>query len=182
MADLTYRKAVIDELDSVCEVIEDGRATLAALGIDQWQGGTPNRGMLRADIEAGNCRVAVDGGGVICGTLAFVVGIEHDYEYSVNCGQWLTDALAEGAKGYATLHRVATRAAGKRKGIATFMFQEALREAEGLGLASVRVDTHAGNGPMQNLMTKLGYSRTVEITLTNTAEPTLLRIGYERLV
>ena len=47
------RKATISDLDGIMAVIEEARGTIAALGIDQWQDGYPQREIIEADIRSG---------------------------------------------------------------------------------------------------------------------------------
>ncbi len=199
---MIFRQAIPEDFAAVMAIIEDGRATLAKLGIDQWQGGSPNASMIRSDIAAGYTMVAVAEGdnaqrvgastfheGEVVGTLAFVDTGEPDYD-RVTCGSWLTTSpnSAEVAHatnqsvGYATLHRLAVSAKATRCGVASFMVRSAMTLAKTRGLASVRTDTHEGNGPMQRTFEKCGMKRCCEVELSNTLEPTKKRIGYEVLL
>ena len=54
-----------------------------------------------------------------------------------------------------------------------------VKEARAAGMASVRVDTHAGNVPMQRLLVSLGFRHCCDVTISNDLEPTKLRLGYE---
>ena len=201
---MILKQATERDFDAVMHVIEDGRASLAALGIDQWQGGGPNEAMVHADIAAGctymavadedDARAATPGAsavspGDVLGTLAFVEGGEADYD-NVTSGAWLTAspntpqaaaAIGEPVR-YATLHRVAVSAAAKRRGVATFLIERSADLARERGLKSLRADTHEGNIPMQRTFEKLGFSRCCDIRLTNPLEPTKKRIGYERVL
>lgn len=205
---MIFRQATDSDFDVVMEIIEDGRAALANLGIDQWQGESPNAAMIRNDMALGRTYVAVmeerdieasgidvaDGAaplkaGDIVGTLAYVATGESDYS-RITCGAWLTDspnsseeaAAASIPVSYTTLHRVATSARATRRGVASFMLRASMELAREQGLKSVRADTHAGNGPMQHTFEKCGMTRCCEIELSDPGEPTKERIGYEIVV
>lgn len=192
---MLFRQATPEEFDRVMEIIEDGRAALADLGIDQWQNGSPNADMVRNDMKAGCTMVVVleagDADGVlragdIVGTLAFVDSGEPDYGRMLS-GAWVVpspnsadEACETGtAVSYATLHRVAVAANAKRRGVARFMVRASMELAEDRGLKSVRADTHEGNIPMQRTFERCGMTRCCEIELSNERELTRKRIGYE---
>ena len=178
---LSYQKAESEFEEAVWCAIEDGRAALARLGIDQWQGPDPSREAIAADIAAGRTRVALDEEGKVAGTLMFAESGESDYA-NVVAGKWLTDFPAvptEGLAAYATIHRVAVDAGHTRQGVSRFLFARAIDEARSRGFRSVRVDTHAGNIPMQSALAKAGFTQCCEIMLTIPDEPTPHRLGFE---
>lgn len=204
---MIFRRATLDDLDEVARVIEEGRAALAALGLDQWQNGSPTRDELQSNIQAQITYVAViDEGdtvpsaakdpskpvvplepGSIVGTLAFIDTGEPNYA-DPEVGTWLNDSpnTSEEAKeadrpvSFAVLHRVATSAAAVRRGVASFMLQQSAQLACERGLKSLRADTHEGNAPMQRTFEKFGMTRCCEIELRfNSNELTRKRIGYE---
>ena len=47
---MQIRATIPADLDAVMAIIEEARRTIAALGINQWQNGTPNRAMLTRDM------------------------------------------------------------------------------------------------------------------------------------
>lgn len=203
---MLFRPATEMEFDDVMDIIEEGRAALKHLGIDQWQGGSPNEDLIRTDIVTGRTMVAVQDGALL-GTLAFFDTIEPDYARVIS-GRWLSDELAAriavpssvtnagieadspGSDGamptatfgpctYATLHRVAVAAGTARRGVGTFMIQSSIELAALMGLKSVRADTHEGNIPMQRMLEHCGLRHCCDITITQPAEQTPRRLGYE---
>ena len=186
-ADMIFRQAKTADLDAVMAVIEDGRTTLANLGLDQWQGSEPSRETIASDISNGfSYLVADDADETVLATVCFWDCGEPDYDRVIS-GAWLTDSpnSQEAARGsgapitYAALHRLASCAASRRKGVASFMIRSCFDLACKKGLASVRADTHAGNVPMQRTFEKLGMTRCCEVLISNPTEATKLRIGYE---
>lgn len=184
---MIFRQAQSADLDAVMAVIEDGRSALANLGLDQWQGSEPSRKTLASDIADGcSYLVADDADETVLATVCFWDCGEPDYDRVIS-GAWLAPspnsqkaACASGAPiTYAALHRLASSAASRRRGVASFMIRSCFSLAREKGLASVRADTHAGNVPMQRTFEKLGMTRCCEVRITNPTEATKLRIGYE---
>ena len=48
-----FRKATEGDIDRIMEIVADGRAAIRALGLDQWQGGYPHRGVIEGDVARG---------------------------------------------------------------------------------------------------------------------------------
>ena len=169
---MIFRPATSEEVEAIWSVVEDGRASLAGIGIDQWQGLHPIHEDVERDLASGKTRVAVDDDGKILGTLVIQDTGELDYG-NVTAGAWLTPASndPELPTSYTTLHRVAIAADAKRHGVGTFMYQEAIKESKERGFASVRVDTHAGNLPMQGLLLKTGFAPCCDIELESALIP-----------
>jgi GNAT superfamily N-acetyltransferase len=165
------------DLDGVMDIIEEARGTMAALGIDQWQGGTPNRAMLTRDMAEGLGRVVVSGGKVV-GTFAILYGGESAYDV-IRDGEWLIpDRAEDGSVAYIALHRVAVSVAYRGKGISTAMIEYAESYARILGMKSLRIDTHEGNTVMRRMLEKNGFVRCGTVFLQN-GDP---RVAYEKVV
>lgn len=201
---MRIRQATKDNLEAVIGVIADGKAALAAQGLDQWQGGNPTPQTIEEDIAGGHTWVAVAeqsdtareapcsdmacasrlAPGAILGAIAYFEAGEADYD-NVTEGAWLTDSANRpeaGAVTYAVLHRLAVGARARRRGVASALLQAGVERARKRGLASVRVDTHEGNLPMQHGFEKCGFVRCCAIEITNPGEITKRRIGFELLL
>ena len=180
---MQFRLATPADKKQVVAVLEDGRASLAAQGSDQWQGGAPFESIVTADIEAHVLWVAeIDG--TIVGTITIIETGEDDYR-RIESGAWLTNSAhspAQGTVTYAVFHRVAVHHNYLRQGVASFLLESGCKLAHEHGLTSVRVDTHEKNIPMQTGFVCNGFSRCCEITITNPFEPTKKRIGFERIL
>lgn len=178
---MLFRQATAEDLDAVMAIIENGRSSLASQGLDQWQGGSPTVEMISADIEAGHTHVVVDEDGTCLGTIALIDTGDPDFD-RVTSGAWLTESAnspEDGEVRYLTIHRLATAKAAVRKGVATFMIERSYEMAREKGFASVRVDTHEGNVPMQSAFEKNGMAYCCDIDITNPLEPTKKRVSYE---
>lgn len=83
----TYmRKATLEDLDRIWEIVEDARALLKADGSEQWQNGYPTRLTFQQDIEFGNCYLMI-AGDRIAGTVTLMPQGDTHYNYIVD-GEW----------------------------------------------------------------------------------------------
>jgi GNAT superfamily N-acetyltransferase len=167
------RKAMAADLDAIMCIIEEARRTIAALGIDQWQSGSPNRSMIEEDISLGRSYCAVADGRVI-GTFALIDDGEPTYE-RIYDGGWLTSDDAH-SPAYLAIHRVAISVSSRGSGVSTRMINYAVSRAEELGRASLRIDTHKGNVVMRRMLEKHGFIHCGKIYLHTGEE----RVAYER--
>ena len=136
---MDFRKTKVDEIDRVMEILLDGKAALASLGIDQWQGEEyPAREIVVGDVDGGVSYVVEDARGHLAATCMVSFAGEPDYDEIE--GSWLTAGLSTDP-GYAVVHRVAVAADSTGKGAARFMLTSAEKIARERGARSVRVDT-----------------------------------------
>ena len=179
---LSMRRAVAAEAERVMDIIEDGRRSIAALGIAQWQFGYPDLATIERDIAHGFCYVAEDVAGVLVGTLAICRGV--DPEYVQAPVSWLTSDTACGDVPYVAIHRCATSLRAQKRGVMGFMFRATADLARAWGYQSIRIDTHPGNVAMRGFLTKQGFSEIgpFELATKTNGETDLIRIAYEKLV
>ncbi len=177
---MQFRRTLETDIDRIMNILAEGRAALGALGIDQWQGGYPHREAIERDVFQGNSYVVLDEDGTVAATAMVGFGGERDYD-RIEHGLWLTPSLSNDPC-YAVVHRVAVSSSFKGRGAASFLLSQAEEMTRRHGCASVRVDTHQGNMPMRNLLSKRGFSEcgTIYIAHAETATPD--RIAYEKLV
>ena len=163
------------DLDAVMAIIEEARRSIAALGIDQWQKGSPNRAMVTKDMSLGQGRV-VTVEDEIAATFAVIYTGEPTYDRIEN-GAWLTSDLdADSVCSYIAIHRVAIALAHRGSGIATAIIEYAEEFARILGKGSLRIDTHEGNAVMRRMLEKNGFVSCGTIYLEN-GDP---RVAYEK--
>ena len=74
---MKIRNAELCDLPYLLEMLENAKASLRALGIDQWQNGYPNETTLREDIQNKICRVVIDDENNILASAAVYVGDEN---------------------------------------------------------------------------------------------------------
>ena len=170
--ELTFRKTEAKDTDRLMELFGKASATMALLGIDQWQDGYPNRELIEEDIAEGRSYVVANGGKII-GTTVLLTGGEPDYE-KIYDGKWLTDG-----KGYLTIHRITVDPESRGTGAASAIFAYAEKVARENGLGSVRVDTHRGNIPMRRSLEKNGFTHCGSIYLRANGRH---RVAYEKVL
>ena len=76
-------------VDAVVAITEQARANMAAMGINQWQCGYPDRSTWEADVAAGGAYVALDEGRVVA---VFCYADEPEAAYETLEGEWLPTA------------------------------------------------------------------------------------------
>ena len=162
-----------EHLEEMCRITDEAKAQLRRLGLDQWQKGYPSREVWVHDIAQEAAWVAVEEGRVL-GAFAFQT--TPDVSYGVIDGTWLTGAP------YASMHRVCVSDHCKGKGVAGQMFAHGFAMARELGFASMRIDTHAGNLPMQAALKKAGFVSCGTIYLKGGCEDGDPRVGFECLL
>ena len=161
------------------DILDDGRTALAALGTDQWQGGYPAREVIEGDIDRGESIIACEGEELIA-TAMVACRDELDYQ-TIFDGRWLTESLP-GDPCYVVVHRVAVVQDRKNNGVGSAILEYAANLARNLGCASVRIDTHPGNAPMQRLLEKVGFKRCGIICISHSEGATPERFAYEKTV
>ena len=139
---MKIRNAELCDLPYLLEMLENAKASLRALGIDQWQNGYPNETTLREDIQNRICRVVIDDENNILASAAVYVGDEPTYHEIYN-GAWQTEN-----KIYGIVHRIMAAKSAKNRGAASF----------------------PGNIIMQHTLEKNGYIRCGIIHLTDGAD------------
>lgn len=159
---MEIKKATIQDLPAILNIYNAARDYMRAHGnLRQWINGYPDASVVRQDIAGGNCYICVEDGETI-GVFALFTGPDPTYA-KIYDGDWLNN------EPYVVIHRIAVSA--HRKGIASLCFAFALRQS-----ANLRIDTHEDNIPMQNSLSKNGFSRCGIIYLAN-GDP---RIAYQK--
>ncbi len=172
---MQIRQTTIYDIDAVMSIIEEARRTIAALGIDQWQNGSPNRAMIEEDVALGQ-GYCVERDGQIVGNFALIYDGEPTYD-RIDDGAWMTaDRDESGRSAYLAIHRVAIRVANRGSGISTAILDYAADTARRLGRGSLRIDTHRGNVVMRRMLERHGFVHCGTIHLQN-GDP---RVAYEK--
>ncbi len=169
---ITIRKAEARDIEAIEAIFCEARATIASLGIDQWQNGYPEIEVVIDDMIRDYSRV-VELDGEVVATFAALPDGEPTYNYIFD-GNWLTG----NADDYLTIHRVAISVSARGTGLARTIIEYAAEYATELGMRSVRIDTHRGNIVMRKMLEKNGFSHCGTIFLTDGAE----RVAYEKFV
>lgn len=155
------RKALLEDLDAIMEIIGSAQALLKERGVDQWQDGYPNKDVIVSDILKGECYLLCHKEAVAATAVISTAG---EVTYNQIDGAWLD------SNPYIVIHRLAVGSNFLGQGRAKELFLYAEELGQNLGIKSIRVDTHNDNIAMQSLLKSLGYILCGEITLLSGAK------------
>ena len=170
---MEIRRTEMSDLEALMPIFDEARATIASLGIDQWQNGYPNRAVITADVDRSQS-YCVESDGEVCGTFALIRDGEPTYN-EIFDGEWLT---GDGREHYFAIHRVAISVKCRGKGISTAIISYCAEEAKKANKTSLRIDTHRGNVVMRKMLEKHGFSHCGTIYLESGDE----RVAYEKMI
>lgn len=169
---MEIRRANLNDLDSIMEVIASAKKVLAKQKSGQWQGsnGYPGKEDFIEDIE--NKRLYVLDDAKIIGVYA-LISYDPNYDELVS-GKW------EKKGKYYAIHRFAILDTYQNKGYGLQAFEHISKQALQDGIYMLRVDTHILNTPMLKLIEKAGFkfvgeARMQDGTLRNAYEKILVR-------
>lgn len=168
MSSIYLRKAEIKDINRIMEIIEEGRASLKASGIPQWQSGTPNEEIFKEDIELGCCFLLIYSKEIV-GVATLTLG-EPNYS-TIYEGCWIDDIYP-----YLTIHRMAISNTHRGQKLGRFFLSNLVSYGYSQGIKNFRIDTHELNIPMQNLINSFDFSYRGIIELGNSGE---YRKAYE---
>lgn len=153
----SFRKARIEDLPRILELIECGRQKMRAAGNnEQWTNGQPSQEVIEEDIRLGESYVMTENGIVVV-TFAFKPGPDVTYA-KIYEGKWLDDV-----KPYYVVHRLASAPGvrGVLKDVLNFCFSHT---------DNIRIDTHRQNVVMRHALEKYGFRYCGIIYLLDGAE------------
>ena len=153
----SFRKARIEDLPRILELIECGRQKMRAAGNnEQWTNGQPSQEVIEEDIRLGESYVMTENGKVVV-TFAFKPGPDVTYA-KIYEGKWLDDV-----KPYYVVHRLASAPGvrGVLKDVLNFCFSHT---------DNIRIDTHRQNVVMRHALEKYGFRYCGIIYLLDGAE------------
>ncbi len=164
MFKMHIRKATFTDLPRILELYAGARAFMVQMGNpNQWSARNwPPEELILADIAAGKSYVCE--GEEILAVFYFEQGQRIDPTYAHIEGAWL------GNDDYGVVHRIAS--CRRQKGIGAFCIQWAYEQC-----GHLRIDTHADNLPMQNLLKKLGFVYCGTIFVNEDRDP---RLAFEK--
>lgn len=148
---MKIRHATTADIPRILEIIEDAKALLRSLNIDQWQNGYPNKTQIENDIANKESYVVLNAENLILATTMFSINGEPTYK--IIEGNWLIDETGK----YGVIHRLATGKEFRKSGIAQFVFEHFHDFLKQENIQSLKIDTHQDNQGMQSLVKRLGY-------------------------
>ncbi|MGQ2984119.1 GNAT family N-acetyltransferase [Flavobacterium sp.] len=139
------RPATPSDLITIMPIIDDARLIMRENGnLTQWINGYPSTEVILNDIDNGHGFVCISEDEIV-GYFCFIAGDDPEPTYNViEGGAWLN------SDPYGVIHRLAS--GRKARGIARAAFEFAFTKT-----ATIRVDTHHDNIPMQNFLKKNGF-------------------------
>ncbi len=160
---MEIRVARKEDLPVLMEIYDAARAFMRSRGNTvQWIGGYPSRELVSDGIAAGDQYVYVHEGRIVA-TFWFAVAPEPTYA-EIYDGAWLDDAP------YGVVHRLASD--GSLKGVGEACLDWCLHRC-----GNIRVDTHADNAVMHDLLRRAGYEKCGVIVI-NDGTP---RVAYQKM-
>ena len=160
---MIIRKTKEADLPAIGEIYERAKRFMRECGNpNQWNGSRPSAESAREDMERGVGYVCEDDGRILA---VFMFSTEPDPTYAkIYDGAWLSDAP------YGVIHRIAVAEQGQ--GIMDFCVNYCASVC-----ASLRIDTHRDNAPMQRALLKRGFRYCGIIYLESGDE----RLAYQRI-
>lgn len=169
--DVTIRKALMADLDSVMNIYAEARQYMKEQGNpEQWGEDYPQISLVEADIAAGKCYVCGSDGSI---GAAFYFAVENDKSYDViEDGSWRND------RAYGVVHRIAVGENMHNHGIAGQCIAYAVAECKKQNIYDLRMDTHNANIPMQKFLEKQDFRRCGKVYMEDGSE----RIAYHKII
>lgn len=164
---MIIRHAQPSDTERIMLIIADAQRFLRDCDVDQWQDGYPTTEIICSDIEQGYSYVATTESDEVVAVATISFDGESTYD-TIRNGAWTND------EPYAVIHRLAVSDMVRGQGLAKAMFSFAEELCKQRAIRNIRVDTHADNRVMQQLLERLGYDKCGEITLTSGAS----RLAY----
>lgn len=168
MKNFTFRKAVIEDKDSIWNIVQQAILRRKADGSNQWQDGYPNKESIENDITNEIGFVLLDNETIIgyCAAL-----INDEPAYSAIEGKWLTN------NDFIVIHRIAINENYLGKGLSGQIIENIENYAKNQNIFSVKVDTNFDNLAMMKIFEKRGYQYCGEVYFRGSA-----RRAYEKVL
>lgn len=143
------RKANLDDLNDLVEIIDGAKTLLKQEGLSQWQSGTPNKKTLKDDILNKSAYVyEVDG--KIAATIN--LSTKKDPNYQHIDGIWQNEQAP-----YVSVHRLAIHRLYRNEKLGQALLNEAIQWALDHSINQLRIDTHRHNVRMLYLIQKYRF-------------------------
>ena len=149
---MKIRLSLLSDVPRIVAILDDAKALLKSLEIDQWQDGYPNAEQIENDIKNKESYVVLNDENNIVATTMFTLKPDATYKKVID-GNWQIDE----SKPYGVIHRLALSKDFRGQGIAKFVFQYFHNQLKEKGIESLKIDTHEDNLGMQSLIKKMGY-------------------------
>lgn len=141
------RKARVEDIKKINNIVEDAKISLKNDGVDQWQNSSPDMFLLRRQISKDRAYVLEDKE-----ILAYAYLSE---EYEPSYGP--VKSIMRG-RNYYTIHTFCLGKDVRGKGIASKFFNQIIALSKKENKDSLYIDTHRDNFRMRGLIEKMGFS------------------------
>jgi len=145
---LHFRKAEVDDIPLIWEILQQAIHRRREDGSIQWQDGYPNPEVVAHDIEKESACVLTFNDRVVAYCS---IAINDEPEYHRLHGTWLTQG------DFVVVHRIAVADSEIGKGLATSLLLHAEEFALQHSIFSIRIDTNFDNTAMLRIIDKLGF-------------------------
>jgi GNAT superfamily N-acetyltransferase len=154
------RKAVMEDLNEIMEIIKETVAEMKTYGNTQWDDNYPQAKDFAGDIEKGELFVD-ERGGDVAGFICL-----NQVEPKEYCGlEWYAEGQAM------VVHRMAVNPRFRRQGVAAGMMKFADDLALSRGIRHMKTDTYSVNPKMNALFVKCGYRLIGEMSFLGKEKP-----------
>lgn len=164
------RRADIQDVQEILDVIEDGRHSLHAQHIDQWQNGYPAETDIINDIKEEGGYVIVEQESIA--GYCFIQEMQDPCYRVIENGRWLNE------NPYIVLHRTCILTSYKGKGCASLFVKQGEILAAEKKIHNLRADTHENNYAMRHMLEGNGFMACGTVYMKDHSP----RIGYQKIL
>lgn len=151
--DITYRIALLHDLDAVWALVQDAIENMIAQNILQWDELYPDKDILREDILKGQLRL-----GIVHEQIAVIYVINQECEDEYKYGKWRYED-----RSYCIIHRLCVNPSFQNSGIGRITMLHIEKEVQSMGIQAIRLDAFSENPFALRLYNHLGYVRVGEV-------------------
>jgi GNAT superfamily N-acetyltransferase len=167
---MIIRKATLEDINSILNIIKQAQVYFKENTIDQWQNDYPNYNTIETDIKNQVSYVALIKDKIVA---TFMVTSDDEVTYNkIYEGNWLSKS------NYMVIHRIAVDNNSKGLGLSGLIINHVANMAKEIHVPSIRVDTHEENKTMRKTLLKHGFKECGVIYLFDGAK----RLAFEKLI
>lgn len=144
----TFRKATIEEKDTIWNLLQEAIKRRKEDGSNQWQDGYPNETIVENDIKNEFGYVLLDQEKII-GYSAVIINNEPEYEKII--GKWITN------RDFVVAHRIVIAQEYLGQGLSKIILKHIEDFALKNKINSIKIDTNFDNFAMMKAFDSLGY-------------------------
>lgn len=146
---ITYRLARPEDLEEICNLVQNAINNMIAQNILQWDELYPTKEDFRQDILKNQLYV-----GIVECQIAVIYVLNQESDEAYKNGKWKDES-----KPYYVIHRLCVNPTCQNKGVAKITIQHIEKELLSMGIAAIRLDAFTENPYSLKLYDKLGFSK-----------------------